>query len=92
MENDNKVVNSLEKLSDVISNKYQNTFIISANGSNFTKSLSPAINLSNERNYKAAIQSFSVYNAIRNVRKDINDTFRFSKDNGVTWTNISGIL
>ena len=88
MDNDNKVVNSLEKLSDVISNKYQNTFIISANGSKFTKSLSPAINLENERNYKAAVQSFSVYNAIRNVRKDINDTFRFSSDNGATWKNI----
>ena len=64
-ENDNKVLNSLEKLSDVISNKHQNTSIISANGYKFTKSLSPAINLANERNYKAAVQSFSVYNAIR---------------------------
>ena len=69
--NENKVVESLDKLSDVISMKYQNTFILSSNESKFTKSVVPAINLEPNRSYKAAVQSFSVYNAIRNVRKDV---------------------
>ena len=86
--NENKVVDSLEKLSDVISKKYQNIFILSSNKSKFTKTDVPVINLEPNRSYKAAVQSFSVYNAIRNVRKDVNDTFRYSKDKGVTYQNI----
>ena len=85
--NENKVVESLEKLSDVISKKYQNTFILSSNKSKFTKTVVPVINFEPNRSYKAAVQSFSVYNAIRNVRKDVNDTFRYSKDKGVTYQN-----
>ena len=88
-ESNNQVVKSLEKLADITSNKYQNTFILSSNNNNFTKSLTPTINLQNDRNYKAAVQSFSVYNAIRNVRKDVNDTFRYSTDNGATYNNIT---
>ena len=84
----NKVVDSLEKLSDVISRKYQNTFILSSNKSKFTKSINPVINLDPNRSYKAAVQSFSVYNAIRNVKKSVNDTFRYSKDKGATYQNI----
>ena len=87
MEN-NKVVDSLEKLADITSKKYQNTFILSSTSSMFTKSVSPVIDLEPDRSYKAAVQSFSVYNAIRNVRKDINDTFRYSSNNGTSYTNI----
>ena len=87
MEN-NKVVDSLEKLADITSRKYQNTFILSSTSSDFTKSVVPVINLEPDRSYKAAVQSFSVYNAIRNVRKDINDTFRYSTNNGTSYSDI----
>ena len=86
--NENKVIESLEKLSDVISKKYKNTFILSSNESKFTKSVVPVINLEPNRSYKAAVQSFSKYNAIRNVRKDVYDTFQYSKDKGGTYQNI----
>ena len=85
---ENKVVESLEKLSDVISRKSQNTFILSSNKSKFTKTVNPVINLDSNRSYKVAVQSFSVYNAIRNVRENKNDTFRYSKDKGATYQNI----
>lgn len=89
MEGDNKVIESLEKLSDVMSKKYQITFILSSNDSKFTKAVVPTINLEKDRSYKAAVQSFSVYNAIRNVRQNRNDTFRYSSDNGSTYKNIT---
>lgn len=82
---ENKVIESLEKLSDVMSKKYQNTFILSSNDSKFTKRVDPVINLESDRNYKAAVQSFSVYNAIRNVRLNRNDTFRYSTDGGISY-------
>ena len=88
-DNQNKVVDSLEKLADITSKKYQNTFILSSTDSKFTKTVSPPINLETDRSYKAAVQSFSVYNAIRNVRKGINDTFRYSSDNGASYKNIT---
>ena len=90
--NEKKVVESLERLSDVISRKYPHSLhSVSSNESKFTKSVVPTINLEPSRSYKAAVQSFSVYNAIRNVRKDVNDTFRYSKDKGVTYHNIRGV-
>ena len=86
-DNSNQVVNSIEKLADAMNNKYQNTLILSSTKTKFTVSLNPVITLQHERTYKAAIKSFSVYNSIRNVKKDINDTFRYSSD-GSSWTNI----
>ena len=68
-DNSNQVVNSIEKLADAMNNKYQNTLILSSTKTKFTVSLSPAIPLLNDRTYKAAVNSFSVYNSIRNVKK-----------------------
>ena len=88
METGTRITESLEKLTDTLSNKYQNTIILSSTKTRFTQQLTPPIMLEQNRTYKAAVKSFSVYNSIRNVRKDVNDTFRYSSDNGVTWKNI----
>lgn len=87
-DNSTRMVNSLEKLADAMNNKYQNTLILSSTKTKFSRSLNPVITLQQDRTYKAAVKSFSVYNSIRNVRRGVNDTFKYSADNGTTWKTL----
>lgn len=56
--------------------------------SNFTTTLSPSLDLSEDREYEAALLSINLYNSIPNITEE-NNTFKYSTDKGSTWKTIS---
>lgn len=53
----------------------------------FTVRFQPPIELSTDAAYKIALQNAELWHAWRNVKKGVNDTFRYN--NGVTWKTIT---
>ena len=82
------LLSTIEKMNDSLNNKYQNALMFVSTEPKFTKFLIPPIELTHDRTYKAAVKSFAVYNSIRNVRKNVNDIFCYSSDNGSTWKKL----
>ena len=63
------------------------TYIMSADKSNFTTKYSPNISLDSKKRYEAALLSIDFYNSIPNITEE-NNTFRYSIDKGTSWKNI----
>ena len=60
------------------------TFVLTGVGSEFTIRHNSII-LDPNKNYEAALLSLDSYNSIPNITKDMNNIFKYSNDNGVTW-------
>ena len=55
--------------------------------SDFTTYYPQSIDLSRSK-YEAALIKLSTYNSIPNIKKNVNNIFRYSSDNGATWKEI----
>ena len=69
--------------------KFSTTVKVITTKSEETLELMPGIELDPDKTYKAALTSFSTFNSLKNVFKDENDKFKYSKDNGKTWKIIT---
>ena len=69
--------------------KFSTTVKIITRDSYHREALNPAIQLEPNKTYKAALTSFSTYNSLKNIYKDKNDKFKYSKDKGATWNTIT---
>jgi|SRR5882757_5566233 len=63
------------------------SYIFQSNSTDFTTYLSTPLNLDN-RKYEVALVRLETYNSIPNIKKDVNNVFRYSPDNGTTWKEI----
>jgi len=81
-----KINDHLEKLTEILgSSKFSTTLKIITTTSSHTCNLEPILHLEQNKNYQIALTSFSTFNTIQNVIKDVNDQFRYSTDKGKTW-------
>jgi len=78
---------SLLKLSNVMSTKFEEFFIINGKSKNLSIRFPSPIQLDSSRNYKLGLKYFSVYNTIKNITEE-NNKFRYSKD-GTNWIDIT---
>ena len=63
------------------------TYIMSGMESDFTTKYSPPISLDESKQYEAALLSIDLFNSILNIT-NLNNVFRYSKDDGNSWVNI----
>ena len=65
--------------------KFSTSIKLITTKSKHAQKLLPTIQLDIQKNYKAALTSFSTYNSLKNIYASRNDTFKYSKDAGKTW-------
>ena len=63
------------------------TYIMSGMKSDFTTKYSPPISSDESKQYEAALLSIDLFNSIPNIT-NLNNVFRYSKDDGNSWVNI----
>ena len=63
-------------------------FYFSKRSNRIYYALSRVYNLSKSK-YEAALIELSKYNSIPNIKKNVNNIFRYLADNGITWKDIS---
>ena len=74
----------IQKMTDLMNNKFENTFNIISNKTHIIQNFKNPIQLDPSRNYKLGLLSFSVFNNIQNIIEGEN-TLKYSDDNGTTW-------
>ncbi len=63
------------------------SYTFTSKTTDFTTNLSSPINL-NDKRCEVALVRFETYNSFPNIKKDVNNIFRYSPDNGATWKEI----
>ena len=62
-------------------------YIFSSNETDFTTEFPKPIDLSGKQ-YEVALVTLDTYNSFPNIKENINNVFRYSADNGITWKEI----
>ena len=77
----------LEKISILMSRKFNRTFDIFSVKNPIRQSIGTPIKLYEDREYEIGIKKFAVFDAINNIDQS-NNEFRYSKDSGGTWKKV----
>jgi len=85
-----KINKHLENLTEILSSsKFSTSLKFITTTSSHTCNLDPIIHLEQEKHYEVALTSFSTFNTIQNIIKDVNDRFKYSNDKGKTWKELT---